>query len=82
MATDVTMKDLQSLQGYVNKQLGEVRNKIDENWKSVTKSEMEDVMKLEKRLDSLEKKFDNAIEQINAGFKDLTGRINALSRTP
>jgi DNA anti-recombination protein RmuC len=86
MANEVSMKDLQSLQGYVNKKVAELDGKIDSNWKQLSKDQLSDVQKLEKRLDQLEKNLeglsknlDSAIEQINAGFKSLTKRIDDLS---
>ncbi len=72
MAGEVTMKDLQSLQGFVNKQIADVNKKIGE---------------LDKKIGDLSKKADDelawrkqGVEQLNKNDAELV-RVHGLQET-
>jgi len=71
MGDEVTKKDLQSLQGFCNKQIADLEKRLNTNLQNVIDSTNK-AFKAE--TDSLNK----AIESINKGFADLTKRINDL----
>lgn len=63
MAGEVTMKDLQSLQGYVNKKIAEVDKKVADVDKKIAD--------LETKADALEKKFVSSLSKEVPRLEDL-----------
>ena len=71
MGDEVTKKDLQSLQGYCNKQITDLEKRQN--------TKMQNLVDSTNKVNVTEvANINKAIEQINSGFADLTKRINDL----
>jgi archaellum component FlaC len=71
MGDEVTKKDLQSLQGYCNKQIADMEKKL-------TKGLNDETAKLNKAIDEINKGFAELTKRINDLSADFTKRINDL----
>jgi hypothetical protein len=84
MSDEVTKKDLQSLQGYINKKIAELDKKIDE-LTSVSRKDSDELdgiivrvrQDLEKRMDRADARVTDAVNALAKAIADVAKKSNS-----
>ena len=78
MGDEVTKKDLQSLQGYCNKQIADLEKRSNTKLQNVIDSTNKAIAAETDRVTKVIDGINKTIETYNKGFADLTKRVNDL----